>query len=36
MSKALLVAEKPSVMKDIQRAYKKIKSKLPYDIHYGS
>jgi DNA topoisomerase-3 len=35
MSKALLVAEKPSVMKDIQRAYNKIKSTFPYDIDFG-
>ena len=35
MPKALLVAEKPSVMNDIQRAYSKIKNTFPYDIDFG-
>lgn len=33
--KALLVAEKPSAMKDIEKAYIKNKSKIPYDIDFA-
>lgn len=34
MKKALLIAEKPSLMRDIQKVYKTMK--LPYEIHFAS
>lgn len=34
MQKALLIAEKPSFMRDIEMSYNHIKSKLPYEIDF--
>lgn len=36
MRKALLIAEKPSLMREIENVYHKIKSKLPYEIAFTS
>ncbi len=36
MPKALLIAEKPSLMREIEDVYNKIKSKLPYEITFTS
>ena len=34
MKKALLIAEKPSLMRDIQKAYNVVRSKLSFDIEF--
>ena len=36
MQKALLIAEKPSLMRDIKNAYEHCKNELDYDITFVS